>query len=389
MTPSRFFRFNSRSNLFALALAVGGAAHADTEAFQWHGFGSQGIFHTSDNAFGGDSDDRISTDYNELGANLAYSPLQSLRLSGQAVVRNAGDYDVGRTRIDYLQADYAFLSHGDNKAGIRIGRIKNNFGFYNATRDVAHTRPSIYLPHNIYWEPIRDMLLSRDGGSVYWDTYANSGLFSFELGYGEPRVTKQMATEMLFFPVSHIETDNARLGLARAGWEDNSGQWRLALTGLGASSDLDVGLIGEFEARYLLASLQYSTESWQLTGELAWFNYDLKMDPFTRNSYGDAAYLQYNYFLSPALQVFARFDIGYFDRQNRNGSSFEPFVPRHIGFNRDSGVGVRWDIDPYWMVMVEAHYLEGGLSLSTVDNPDIWDTERYWTLTTAEIAFRF
>lgn len=391
MKPSRFFRFNK--TLCCLMLCCYGvtthAADTETEKLQLHGFASQAVFHTSDNSFGGDSDDDVSTDYNELGANFAYNPLQRFRVSGQAVTRNAGGYDVGTTRIDYFLFDYAFISTGENKAGVRLGRIKNNFGFFNSTRDVAHTRPSIYLPHNIYWEPVRDMLLSRDGVSLYWDAYSDSGLVLSEIGFGRPRITPQMATETLFFKVHSVETHNPKLFLGRLAWEDNGGNWRVAASGLSASSGLDVGLVGDFDARYAILSLQYSAESWQFTSEVAWFNYDLKMDPLTRNTYGDSAYLQYTYFASPAWQFYSRYDVGYFDRQHRNGSSFEPFLPRFSAYSRDLGLGTRWDINDHWMAAFEVHYLEGGLALSVVDNPDMWQTHKYWMLSSFEIAFRF
>ncbi|HET8707819.1 MAG TPA: hypothetical protein VFM46_16070, partial [Pseudomonadales bacterium] len=379
MSLSRCFKFSS---LFCCLIPFGSLCAADRggagdDIFQFHGFAAQAILHTSDNSFGGRSDDALSSDYNELGANFAYQPRHTLRLSAQAVTRNAGGYDVGTARLDYFQLDYAFISSGEDKAGVRLGRIKNNFGFYNSTRDVAHTRPSIYLPHNIYWEPVRDMLLARDGGSLYWDAYRAAGMLSTELGYGKPQITPEMATETLFFKVNHVSTRQPKLALARLAWEDGAGEWRFAMSALTASSGLDVGLVGDFDARYVVTSLQFSRERWQLTSEFVWFNYDLKMDPLTRNSYGDSAYLQYNYFISAAWQWYARYDVGYFDRQHRNGSSFEPFLPRFAAYSRDVGTGLRWDLDAHWMLAAELHYIEGGLALSIVDNPDMWQASKY------------
>jgi len=41
------------------------------------------------------------------------------------------------------------------------------------------------------------------------------------------------------------------------------------------------------------------------------------------------------------------------------------------------------------MVPVEAHYIEGLLELSVVDNPNIRNGNPYWNLVAAKLAFRF
>jgi len=372
------------------------------DAFQVHGFAMQAGIYTSDNSFGGDSDDAVSTDYNEAGLNFSAEIFQWLRFSTQAVTRNAGNYDTGALRTDYFQFDFALINNtsnntgnsSSNKAGIRVGRVKNAYGLFNDTRDVAHTRPSIYVPPIIYWEQLRDIMLFRDGGALYWDNSGDYGTLSFDGGVGKPNITERMATEVLFFDVDHIEADDPRVVVARLLWEDAGGNLRLALSTLQAKSGVDVGFEGEFTAKLYLASLQYSTERWQLTSEAAFFNYTLSIDdPFlstlSRNTYGDAIYVQYAWFFTPSWQVYARYDVGYFDRHDRDGDSFEPMQPAAAAFSRDAGIGARWDISDSWMLSVEAHYIEGMLALSIVDNPQIRSGNPYWNLVAAELAFRF
>jgi len=380
------------------ACALPAATAQANDSLQVHGFAMQAGIYTSDNSFGGDSNDSVSTDYNEAGLNISAEFFQRLRLSAQVVARNAGDYDTGAVRTDYAQIDFAAINNSSdstsNKAGIRLGRVKNAYGLFNDPRDVAHTRPSIYLPPIIYWEQLRDIMLFRDGGAIYWDNTSNNGTLSFDAGIGKPNVTERMATEALFVPVEHIDADDPRIALARLLWEDAGGNLRLALSTLQAKSDIDIGLFaGEFEARLYLASLQYSSEHWQLTSELAFFNYNVEIaDPLaalSRNTYGDALYVQYAWFFTPEWQVYARYDIGYFDRHDRDGDPNDPFMPADATYSRDAGIGTRWDISDNWMFSVEAHYIEGMLALSIVDNPEIRDGNPYWTLIAAELAFRF
>jgi hypothetical protein len=381
--------------IFSLTSAPTAALAFFDDALQVHGFAMQAGIHTSDNSFGGDSDDAVSSDYNEAGLNVSAEFFQRLRLSVQMVARNAGDYDTGALRTDYAQIDFAAISNVSDKAGIRVGRVKNAYGLFNDTRDVAHTRPSIYLPPIIYWEQLRDIMLYRDGGAIYWDNSGDHGTFSFDAGVGKPQITERMATETLFFQVDHIDADDPRVVVARLLWEDAGGNLRLALSTLQAESGVDVGFEGDFKARLYLASLQYSTEKWQLTSEAAFFNYDLSLnDPFlsafSRNTYGDAIYVQYAWFFTPDWQVYARYDIGYFDRHDRDGDSFETLmIPAAAAFSRDAGIGTRWDIDENWMLSFEAHYIEGMLALSIVDNPALREGSPYWTLVAAELAFRF
>lgn len=369
-------------------------AHSAAGNLSVHGFFTQAALHTSDNSFGGATDDGMSTDYNEAGINVMLEPLQHLRISAQAVARNAGDYDRGELRTDYFQLDYAFINSSTDTAGLRVGRVKNVYGLFNDTRDVAHTRPSIYLPTIIYWEQLRDIMLFRDGGSVYWDHYGSNGMLAIDAGYGKPKVTERLATEVLFTEIAHIDADDPEVMVGRVLWEDANGRLRLALSTLQASSGFDIGIRGNFDAELYLASLQYGTERWQLTSEIAYFIYDLSLDApalasLLKAYHGDAAYVQYAWFFTPSWQLYARYDVGYFDRNNRSGSSFEPLLPAAIGYTRDAGLGVRWDIDKHWMISVEAHYLEGLFSLSIIDNPALESARAYWTLAGVELAFRF
>ena len=130
--------------------------------FQIHGFASQAYITTSDNNVFGNSDNGGSFGLTEAGLNASVRPLPRLQLSGQVVSRRAGEGVTGIPRLDYAILDYRLYSQEANQFGIRVGRLKNPFGFYNETRDVAHTRPSILLPQSIYFDRTRNLGLSGD-----------------------------------------------------------------------------------------------------------------------------------------------------------------------------------------------------------------------------------
>ena len=115
-------------------------ARADQEWFpkslQVHGFLSQALISTSENNFFGKSEDRVSTDFREIGINASWQPIPSFQASLQLVLRDAGKTDDGDIRVDYGLADYALISTETDLWGIRGGRVPTPLGLYNDTRDV-------------------------------------------------------------------------------------------------------------------------------------------------------------------------------------------------------------------------------------------------------------
>jgi hypothetical protein len=361
---------------------------ADTnDSFQVHGFLAQAAFYTSDNNLHGESDDAISTDYNEAGINAAWKPASSFRLAGQLTARNDGNSDNGEVRTDYFNADWQFLARDAWHVGARVGRVRNIYGLYNDTRDVAHTRPGITLPCVIYLEQVRDVFVSRDGYAVYGDYYTELGAFSFDAGSGDLPVDDSIISEALLMEIDGAKADDPHVDQFHLRWDSASGDWRLAYSYLRFASDIDYVSDGTFALTMNLASLQYTAERWQWTFEYLRFLYDVNF-LLVEKYPGEVAWMQYNYFLTPSWQVFARYEYSVFDRNHRNGSSMEPLLPAHDGYRRDTGVGVRWDIDQHWMVAAEVHYLEGVLGISITDNKPR-ETATYWNMAAVEVAFRF
>lgn len=392
----------------ALLMLCGHAAATDTKAWRVNGFLSQAAFYTSDNNVAGESDDDLSTDFNEAGLNASLNLPANLRVSGQVLARNAGNYDNGELRTDYFNLDWQFWSSADTRAGIRVGRVRNVFGLYNETRDVAHTRPGITLPI-IYLEQARDLNISRDGVGVYSDIFTSYGTLAIEGGTGRARVSDRLVEEALMAPADGIEPEDARITMLSLNWEDADGHWRFALSQYQITSDvsadlgafipgLNLALDGDFKLDTSTISVQYSTEQWQLTAEWLRFTYDLDFTYVNRRYPGEGAYVQYTWIFSPAWQLFGRYEYGVMDRNHRNGSAMEEFCgtaldkfcsPRSKGFRHESSIGLRWDINSRWMIATEAHYVEGAMGLPYADNPQPADIATYWTLFGIELAFRF
>ncbi|MFZ1712642.1 MAG: hypothetical protein WAT53_06210, partial [Nitrosomonas sp.] len=132
-----------------------------------NGFLSQGYVKTDQNNFFGKSDGKGSLDFRELGLAASLRPTEKLQLSGQLLWRRAGEGSRRGISIDFGFLDYSFVTRPAGELGIRLGRTKNPLGFYNDTRDVPFTRPSIILPQSIYFDRTRNLALASDGAQLY------------------------------------------------------------------------------------------------------------------------------------------------------------------------------------------------------------------------------
>ena len=115
-------------------------------------------------------------------------PLSNLQFSVQGLSRTAGEGSPGNIRLDYGFIDYTFSNQENSQFGIRLGRMKNPLGFYNDTRDVPFTRPSILLPQSIYFDRTRKLAIAADGAHLYGEYRSDYGDVSFQAGVVRPLV---------------------------------------------------------------------------------------------------------------------------------------------------------------------------------------------------------
>ena len=125
-------------------------------------------------------------------------PLTNLQFSVQGISRWAGKGSTGNVRLDYGFMDYTYYSGETGQLGIRLGRMKNPLGFYNDTRDVPFTRPSILLPQSIYFDRTRKLALAADGMHMYGEYRSDMGDFPFREGTVRPLVRGAEAEAAVF-----------------------------------------------------------------------------------------------------------------------------------------------------------------------------------------------
>lgn len=368
---------------------------------QIHGFVGQSYILTSDNNVFGNSDNGGSFGFTEAGLNVSVRPLPRLQLSSQMLSRRAGEGTSATPRLDYAVLDYRVYSHEVNQFGIRVGRLKNPFGFYNDTRDVPFTRPSILLPQSIYFDRTRNLGLSADSVQLYGESdVLNLGTVSTQFGVTWPLVNDR-DTEMAILqsePPGHLQREASYIG--RGIFETYDKRLRLAVSGIWLNTDYNPARNdqygpGAFQFTPIFFSAQYNTERWSLTSEYALrhFKYNNQFhNPLDGiNAYGESFYFQGEYRFTPKWEAILRYDFLFADRTDRDGSRYAAETGKSADgqFAKDFTAGLRWNVTSAFMLRAEYHRINGTGWLSKLDNPNPSNTHQHWNLFAIQASYRF
>jgi hypothetical protein len=368
---------------------------------QVHGFASQAVVKSTDNNYFGDSPD-TSFDFTEIGLNASYQSTPNLLFSGQLLVRRAGEMYDGTPSLDYGLVDFSPVSDTEKRLGVRLGRIKNPFGLYNETRDVPFTRPGIFLPQVIYYDKVRNLLLSYDGIMFYGDRYLDQGNLSLNLGVGQSVIDNNVEWAYLGGDFEgSLEGDGINWGIGSLWFSTPADDLKLGLSAIvtemafnaGPESPLSSGTIDVFD---WVASFQYNAADWTISAEYSraptrWND----LGPFFpfKDQVMEGYYLQGAYRLRPNLEIMARYEEGFANRKDRDGRGFSDLTggitPRSDFFSKILTAGLRWDINPNIMFRLEYQRHDGTYALSIRENPDPGDLVREWDVFAASISVRF
>ena len=404
---------------FWLIIVIQEVVAQDVKGIRVHGFLSQGYLKsTGNNDVFGNSSGSGSFDFRELGVNASYRPLPNLQFSGQLLSRSAGEDSKGGIRVDYGFVDYTAISTESMDFGIRLGRTKNPLGFYNDTRDVPFTRPSILLPQSIYFDRTRNLGLASAGAQVYGESRNSWGDLNAQFGVVFPQAGDR-STELAILQGDRSGNITPHLSyIGRLIYEYDGGRVRLAVSGAQVNTGYDAAQrdpfsgLGTFQFTPIIFSAQYNTERWSLTSEYAIRHLERHDFGAVRNLNvtGESYYFQGIYRFSPSWEGVLRYDAYYVDRDDRDGKDFargipaglQNYNPSHSRFAKDITVGLRWNVTPAFMLRAEYHYINGTGWVSPLDNrapseirsalgrPFLTaDTDQHWNLFAFQASYRF
>jgi len=365
---------------------------------QVHGFLSQGYSLTSDNRFYGDSQGNGSFNFREIAINGSLRPRDNMLVSGQLLSRTASQESDSKPQIDFLLLDYRLHSNLERNSGVRLGRVKNPFGFYNETRDVPFTRPSIVLPQSIYFDRTRDITLSSDGAQFYMQESLSSGHLNIQFQIANPIIDSEKTEKILLGGNRPGKLSPQTSYIAKFGYEPDGEGLALAasLVKLEAKyqpGNPDIVTSGKLVFQPRVFSIQYNSQKWSASAEYARRPFSFKgLTPYTgiEKIEGESGYIQGTYRFSNEWDALLRYDVTYANKDDRSGKRLESATgrPAFSQFSKDWTIGMRWEFSTSWMLRIENHWVNGGAWLPADDNPNPQDQIQHWRLFTALISYQ-
>ncbi|PIE43108.1 MAG: hypothetical protein CSA50_06880 [Gammaproteobacteria bacterium] len=237
------------------------------EQIYWHGFVSQSFILTDENEFLGSSSDG-SFKFSSAGLGALWQPMDSVQLSIQGLYKQIGNSSPKGTQLDYAILDWAMVDEFDYGLGFRVGRLMNPYGFFNETRDVAATRPSLLLPESVYIDYLQFLFRSSDSVGLYMRRELSEGTFSFNANFGKPLLTDEATHAILGGLPGRTAGGNLvseEFFALQLRYEDASGKWRSALSYGWFAADYraapdDILADARVDFKHLMLSLEYSLD---------------------------------------------------------------------------------------------------------------------------------
>ena len=378
-------------------------ADSHYEDFTVNGFLTQGYFYTDHNNVYGESSDGGSFEFREAAINTSYRFNPKLRGAAQLMSRKAGEVDNGVPKLDYALLDYRFLDSLDTASGIRVGRLKIPFGFYNETRDVAFTRPSIMLPQSLYFDQARDVELSIDGAILYSYFDVPGGWLDIDLLYGKPQTDTNVEYTYLSGDAPG-KFDDSEGYLGQVIYNADGGRIRLGMTLARYELSYQPGNLshplefdrGDMKLGLAILSAQYNAERWTATAEYMRHDLDWRelggVFAISPQTTIESYYVQLQYRVDNNWELLLRYDDMRLDKDDPNGIAnavlFAP-KPAHTFYSEDVTVGIGWNPDPSWSFRAELHNVKGTGWAAEQDNPDPSQLRKYWNIFALQATYRF
>jgi len=382
----------------------------------WHGFLSQGFTYTDENNYLGSSSNG-SFKSNELGLNASMRPIDQLSLSAQLLYKQMGNAKPKGLNVDFAIIDWRLIDDFDYGFGLRLGRLKNPFGFFNETRDIAATRPSLLLPESIYLDYLRAVLHSSDSVGAYGHLELSQGTLSYSMIFGKPIVNDETVDLIVGGALGSksvagdIESETAQS--ARLSYDDGSGLWRTAITynvfetdfNADASDALLFLYDGQFKTEQFIFSLQFDWHNWQLIGEYqirntdslginGAYNFSTGLIDIVDVEYDALAYYyQVGYSFSSKVKGYIRRDVVYNNKDDKDGLllNAQTFgsIAAHSAFAKDITLGFIYEPSFNWSFGLELHRINGTQWLPHIENPVSAERQQHWNMYLLQTSYRF
>ncbi|MBZ0267772.1 hypothetical protein K8I85_06420 [bacterium] len=385
--------------LLALALCIPAATPADEIAI--HGFLSQGYMGTRDYDYLARSSEG-TFQFSEMGINCSSVVREDLRIGMQIFARDLGDLGNNTIELDWAYGDYSWR----NELGFRAGKIKMPYGLYNETRDVDALRTAVLMPQGVYDQRFRDFLVAVTGAALYGSTpWTAAGSLDYQAFWGMTNLAVDASVAQLLNATGLITVrnfDSYHSGGAVVVWNAPVQGLRLGTTISHFDWAYDTELaepvlaqLSPLGAQPIETVRSRNTRLLTTSGEYTWGNLLLAaehtlwlgrlMNPYVgvdlnrEGWYGLASYRFCNW-----LEAGSYYSVFYDDRDDREGATK---AIAHMGYQKDLTTSLRFDMNDFWMLKAELHFIRGTASLLETDN--FGEGGERWTLITGKTSFVF
>jgi hypothetical protein len=353
---------------------------------QVHGFVSPGFILTTNNNYLAKSS-KGSFEFNEVGLNVTAPVTDKLRAGMQLFARDLGPNGNYSFKADWFYLDYRF----EDWLGFRAGRIKIPFGLYNEIVDVDAARVPILLPPSVYPLIGRDYLLAQTGIELYGRIdLRHAGALEYRHYVGTTFIDKgEQSTTTT--PVTNIDVPFV------------AGErfiWETPVEGLRAAGSIEA-LRFELDARIGNQPLNVTIPGFLWIGSLEYAYEDLMLAAeYSRWRLGLVSSIpallpqQSQQVEQERAYVMASYRIG----KVQPGVYYSSFVPdvrsrtaTIASSQHDVAATLRFDINSWWLLKLEGHYVTGtaDLSSSLNDNKPLTSLERRWGMFLAKTTVHF
>lgn len=360
----------------------------DLLSVEVHGFASQGFILSTENNYLAKSTNG-SFEFSEVGLNFTKPLTDNLRLGLQLFTRKLGPTGDFRVLADWFYVDYRVKDW----FGLRVGRVKLPFGLYNDTSDIDSARVSVLLPQSIYPTQNRNFLLAQTGAELYgYVDLERGGTLEYRV-YGGAIFPDVATTSNHVYTVSRLSVPYVTG--TRLLWETpleglhfaESIQW------LRLDADLTYGppnpgqVVLRVPALLWVNSVEYAHRDFQIAAEYSrWYTRALSSNPAlfptAPLTASERAYLLSTYRITRWLQSGA-----YYSLLRPNAAVWGA----RQSYQHDLAGTLRFDINPYWLVKAEAHYLMGTAALDPGlnDNTPTSALAAHWALFLVKVTAQF
>lgn len=381
--------------LVGLPFAMGEDNEFKKPEIQIHGFLSQGYLKSTDNNYLVRSSEG-SFEFTEAAVNFQSQLTDKLRVGIQVFSRDLGADGNNKLILDWAYGDYKVR----DEFGIRAGRIKMPFGFYNQGRDVDMLRSTILLPGSIYSESVRNIIAAYNGLGAYGRIPTKAGDFEYELGVGSNSIDEEIPYFKDVFLSMGMGSATDRsirmkwIGGGRIIWNTPLEGLRFGLTH-GANHMVYEGTLGTTHMTIhqrlkanTIVSAEYTRNNLTLCGEYNRISIEIKtplgISSFPREGY----YGQASYRFHPKFEMASYYSVYYPNAHDKDGKRWTAQrMPNFLAWQKDFSLTGRFDITSFWLIKAEVHRMNGTGLCNVLENAT--GLKKDWTLLALKTTFNF